>query len=105
MHGSVSLCAAGGAVLAVLLTAAAGPQQARANGDDREKRSGGVLEQLVPSADGPGCAAAVGTRGDIAWEAGRGKADLGTGRAITPQTVFDMASNRPPGRVRSPWAS
>ncbi|MGW7106513.1 serine hydrolase domain-containing protein [Streptomyces xanthophaeus] len=93
MHRTVSLRAAGGVVLAVLLAAVAGPQQARANGDDREKRSADVLEQLVPSADGPGCAAAVGTRGGVAWEAGRGKADLGTGRAITPQTVFDMASN------------
>ncbi|MFC5144956.1 serine hydrolase domain-containing protein [Streptomyces aureoversilis] len=47
----------------------------------------------MPSAGGPGCAAAVGIRGDVVWEAGRGKADLATGRAITSKTVFDMASN------------
>ncbi|MFG3000743.1 serine hydrolase domain-containing protein [Streptomyces sp. NPDC048340] len=47
----------------------------------------------MPSSDGPGCAAAVGSRGNVVWEAGRGKADLATGRAITPTTVFDMASN------------
>lgn len=29
----------------------------------------------------------------VVWEAGRGKADLATGRPITPATVFDMASN------------
>ncbi|MGR4878688.1 serine hydrolase domain-containing protein [Streptomyces sp. LARHCF249] len=87
-----SLCAAGGAMVVVVLTGAAGPQ-AYAAGDDREKRSADVLQQLVPSPDGPGCAAAVGMRGNVVWEAGRGKADLTTGRAITSKTVFDMASN------------
>ncbi|WP_442814832.1 serine hydrolase [Streptomyces sp. NBC_01298] len=52
-----------------------------------------MLQRLVPSPDGPGCAAAVGEWGHVVWEAGRGKADLTTGRSITPQTVFDMASN------------
>lgn len=88
----VSLCTAGGAMVSVLLVGVAHPQ-AHATGDDREKRSAEVLRKLVPSADGPGCAAAVGRRGDVIWEAGRGKADLTTGRAITPKTVFDMASN------------
>ncbi|MFD6002881.1 serine hydrolase domain-containing protein [Streptomyces erythrochromogenes] len=47
----------------------------------------------MPSPDGPGCAAAVGKRGNVAWQEGRGTADLATGRAITSKTVFDMASN------------
>jgi CubicO group peptidase (beta-lactamase class C family) len=85
----IAVAAAG---LAVALAGAVNAP-ARATGDDREKRSAGVLRELVPSADGPGCAAAVGKRGDVAWEAGRGKADLATGRAITSKTVFDMASN------------
>ncbi|MFE2289432.1 serine hydrolase domain-containing protein [Streptomyces sp. NPDC059443] len=87
-----SLCTAGGAIIVVALTGVVGPQ-AYGAGDDREKRSAAVLQELVPSADGPGCAAAVGRRGDVVWEAGRGKADLATGRAITSKTVFDMASN------------
>ncbi|MET9962795.1 serine hydrolase domain-containing protein [Streptomyces sp. NPDC006326] len=76
----------------VVLTGVVNPQ-AYATGDDREKRSAEVLQKLVPSPDGPGCAAAVGTRGNVVWEAGRGKADVATGRAITSKTVFDMASN------------
>ncbi|MCP3753565.1 beta-lactamase family protein [Streptomyces sp. TBY4] len=89
---------AGGAVAVAVLTGVAGPQAyatgaVTATGDDREKRSAAVLQALVPSQDGPGCAAAVGERGNVVWEAGRGKADLATGRAITPETVFDMASN------------
>ncbi|MGW6863635.1 serine hydrolase domain-containing protein [Streptomyces sp. NPDC054901] len=86
-----SLCAAGIAVM-VAVAGVAGPQ-AHATGDDREKRSAAVLQELVPSPDGPGCAAAVGERGRVVWEAGRGRADLTTGRAITSKTVFDMASN------------
>ncbi|WP_051773734.1 serine hydrolase domain-containing protein [Streptomyces sp. NRRL S-237] len=64
-----------------------------ATDDDRDERSAEVLRKLVPSPDGPGCAAAVGEQGSVVWEAGRGKADLTTGRAITSKTVFDMASN------------
>lgn len=86
------MCTAGGAVVVVALSGVVGPQ-AYAAGDDRDERSARVLRELVPSADGPGCAAAVGERGNVVWEAGRGKADLATGRAITPETVFDMASN------------
>ncbi|MFJ4780003.1 serine hydrolase domain-containing protein [Streptomyces sp. NPDC088762] len=88
----VSLCTAGGLMAAVALAGVANPQ-AYAAGDDRLKRSADVLRQLVPSPDDPGCAAAVGKRGNVVWEAGRGKADLATGRAITSKTVFDMASN------------
>lgn len=95
MNRMAWLRAAGGAVVVAVLTGAAGPQAyaTATSADDRGKRSGEVLQELVPSADGPGCAAAVGVRGSVVWEAGKGKADLTTGRAITPQTVFDMASN------------
>ncbi|GLX24033.1 serine hydrolase domain-containing protein [Streptomyces lavendulae] len=84
-------CTAGGAVIVAVLTGLLTPQAH--GGDDRERRSAEVMRDLVPSSDGPGCAAAVGKRGEVVWEAGRGKADLETGRAITPETVFDMASN------------
>lgn len=92
MNRMVSLCTAGGAMVAVVLAGVANPQ-AHATADDREKRSAEVLQELVPSPGGPGCAAAVGRRGSVVWEAGRGKADLTAGRAITSKTVFDMASN------------
>lgn len=87
------LCTAGSAMAVVVLAGIPNSQAYAAGGDDREKRSAEVLRQLVPSADGPGCAAAVGVRGDVVWEAGRGKADLETGRDITAKTVFDIASN------------
>lgn len=92
MNRMALLCTVGSAMVAVVLAGLPKPQ-AYATGDDREKRSAAVLQELVPSPDGPGCAAAVGRRGDVAWEAGRGKADLATGRAITAETVFDIASN------------
>ncbi|MFF4422402.1 serine hydrolase domain-containing protein [Streptomyces sp. NPDC001549] len=86
------LAAPAGAQGETVLAGAAQPQ-AYATGDDRGKRSAEVLQELVPSPEGPGCAAAVGERGSVVWEAGRGKADLTTGRTITLKTVFDMASN------------
>ncbi|MFI1030380.1 serine hydrolase domain-containing protein [Streptomyces sp. NPDC020951] len=79
--------------MAVVVLAGVATPHAYASGDDRETRSAEVLQELVPAPDGPGCAAAVGVRGSVVWEAGRGKADLTTGRAITSKTVFDMASN------------
>ncbi|MFB6824066.1 serine hydrolase domain-containing protein [Streptomyces virginiae] len=90
---TVALRTAGSAMIAVAVLSGAAHPQTYATGDDRERRSAEVLQELVPSPDGPGCAAAVGERGSVVWEAGRGKADLKTGRAITPKTVFDMASN------------
>ncbi|MFJ9936399.1 serine hydrolase domain-containing protein [Streptomyces virginiae] len=83
---------AGAAMILVALTGVVTPR-AYAADDDRAQRSAAVLRDLVPSPDGPGCAAAVGERGEVVWEAGRGRADLATGRAITSKTVFDMASN------------
>ncbi|MER6960670.1 serine hydrolase domain-containing protein [Streptomyces sp. NPDC000618] len=79
--------------MAVVVLAGVATPHAYASGDDRETRSAEVLQELVPAPDGPGCAAAVGVRGSVVWEAGRGKADLTSGRAITSKTVFDMASN------------
>ncbi|MFF2197318.1 serine hydrolase domain-containing protein [Streptomyces sp. NPDC058157] len=96
VHRTVALCAAGSAMLLGALSGLATPQaqaQAYPADGDRDRRSAAVLGQLVPAADGPGCAAAVGRRGEVVWEEGRGKADLADGRAITPKTVFDLASN------------
>lgn len=73
MNRTVSLCAAGGAMIAVVVLSGAAHPQASATGDDREKRSAEVLQELVPSPDGPGCAAAVGEQGRVVWEAGRGR--------------------------------
>ncbi|MGW3819169.1 serine hydrolase domain-containing protein [Streptomyces sp. NPDC005046] len=76
----------------VVLAGVANPR-AYASGDARETRSPGVLHVLVPSQDGPGCAAAVGVRGSVVREAERGNADLTTGCAVASKPVFDMASN------------
>lgn len=48
---------------------------------------------MVPVSRSPGCAAVVGVRRSVVWEAGRGKADLTTGRAPTSKSMFEMASN------------
>ncbi|WP_328972842.1 serine hydrolase domain-containing protein [Streptomyces sp. NBC_00239] len=84
-------CALAACALAACALAGAANSPAHASADDRESRSAQVLRELVPSPDTPGCAAAVGVRGNVVWEAGRGKADLATGRTISPKTVFDMA--------------
>ncbi|WP_327725912.1 serine hydrolase domain-containing protein [Streptomyces europaeiscabiei] len=49
--------------------------------------------QVVSVSRSPGCAAVVGVRRSVVWEAGRGKADLTTGRAPTSKSMFEMASN------------
>ncbi|WP_369275595.1 serine hydrolase [Streptomyces sp. R11] len=76
----------------VVLAGVANPH-AYASGDDRETRSAEVLQELVPSPDGPGRTAAGGVRGSVVPEAGRGKAELKAGRVITSKAVFDVASN------------
>lgn len=43
-------------------------------------------------ADAPGCSAAVGVEGKVAWSGVRGIADLPTGARITTHSVFDIAS-------------
>ncbi|MGE2721355.1 serine hydrolase domain-containing protein [Mycolicibacterium celeriflavum] len=59
--------------------------------DDRAARSQGVLADAVPS-DVPGCSAAVGVEGAVAWVGARGLADITTGAEITTDTAFDIAS-------------
>ncbi|OBG69717.1 hypothetical protein A5702_12140 [Mycobacterium sp. E3339] len=54
-------------------------------------RSQRVLDDAV-GASAPGCSAAVGIRGKVVWTGVRGVADTSTEAAITPDTVFDIAS-------------
>ncbi len=54
-------------------------------------RSQGVLDAAI-KAGAPGCSAAVGKDGKPVWTGVRGVAELATGNAITPNTVFDIAS-------------
>ena len=42
--------------------------------------------------DEPGCTAAVGLDGDVAWAGAAGLADLDTGKELTPDTIVDFAS-------------
>ncbi len=46
----------------------------------------------VIGANEPGCSAAVGEDGKLAWAEGFGLANVETGAPITPDTVFDIAS-------------
>ncbi|WP_448640182.1 serine hydrolase domain-containing protein [Geodermatophilus sp. URMC 63] len=57
----------------------------------RVARSEDLLERTL-SPDEPGCSAAVGVEGEVVWAAARGRADLATGRSLTPSTTFDIAS-------------
>ena len=59
--------------------------------DKRTLESDAAVAALV-DANRPGCSAAVGIRGEIAWAGATGVADLTTGAPITVETRFDMAS-------------
>ncbi|RUP03397.1 MAG: class A beta-lactamase-related serine hydrolase [Mycobacterium sp.] len=50
-----------------------------------------VLDTAV-KADGPGCSAAVGIEGKVAWTGVAGLANINNGAKITAETVFDIAS-------------
>ncbi|OBI99026.1 serine hydrolase domain-containing protein [Mycobacterium asiaticum] len=50
-----------------------------------------VLDSAV-KADGPGCSAAIGVEGKVAWTGVAGLANLAIGAKITADTVFDIAS-------------
>jgi CubicO group peptidase (beta-lactamase class C family) len=57
----------------------------------RARSSQAVLDDAVKTGE-PGCSAAVGVQGKVAWTGVRGVANLPTGAAITTDTVFDIAS-------------
>lgn len=57
----------------------------------KARSSQAVLDDAIKD-DEPGCSAAVGVEGKIAWTGTRGIADLRTGAKITTDTVFDIAS-------------
>ncbi|OBB48296.1 serine hydrolase [Mycobacterium sp. 852002-51961_SCH5331710] len=65
--------------------------EAATESDDRAVRSQTVLNDAV-AADAPGCSAAVGVEGAVAWVGARGIADTATGAEITTDTKFDIAS-------------
>jgi CubicO group peptidase (beta-lactamase class C family) len=58
---------------------------------DLTARSQRALDDAIEP-DAPGCSAAVGIEGKVAWTGVRGIADLSTGAKITADTVFDIAS-------------
>ncbi|MFC3077780.1 serine hydrolase domain-containing protein [Phenylobacterium terrae] len=53
---------------------------------------GSWLDFQVRQARQPGCAVAVAQDGELLWEAAFGRADLGTGEALTPRHRFRVAS-------------
>ncbi|MGY1780039.1 serine hydrolase domain-containing protein [Geodermatophilus sp. SYSU D01036] len=59
--------------------------------EEQVARSDALLEEVL-TADEPGCSAAVGVDGEVVWAAARGLADTGTGRPLTTETTFDVAS-------------
>ncbi|KUI43550.1 hypothetical protein AU197_22400 [Mycobacterium sp. IS-1590] len=71
--------------------APAPPAQTAIESDDRPARSESLLDDMVV-AGVPGCSAAVGVDGAVAWAGARGLADIATGAQITTDTAFDIAS-------------
>src|SRR3712207_6165938 len=65
--------------------------EATSTAADRPGESGKLMERLL-KADQPGCSAAVGIEGTVAWSGARGVADTTTGRPLTTTSVFDIAS-------------
>lgn len=65
--------------------------QAAAALADKVERSDEVIASLV-TANGPGCSAAVGQKGEVVWAGAAGLADVGAGIPVTTTTRFDMAS-------------
>jgi len=76
------------AALAVAVLALAGCAAVPA--DPRVAQSDAILAEF--GADEPGCTAAVGIDGEIAWAGAGGLANLETGEQLTPQSVVDFAS-------------
>lgn len=58
---------------------------------ERAARSLKVLDRAVKKGK-PGCSAAVGIEGAVAWSGAQGVADLASGAEITADTAFDIAS-------------
>nr|WP_090280060.1 serine hydrolase [Mycolicibacterium komanii]CRL76146.1 penicillin-binding protein, beta-lactamase class C [Mycolicibacterium komanii] len=82
------------AVLATVLLASGCATEAvepATESDDRAPRSQAVLDDAV-APDAPGCSAAVGVEGVVAWVGAQGIADTATGAEITTGTKFDIAS-------------
>src|SRR5262249_35679525 len=59
--------------------------------DAKARSSQKVLDDAI-KANAPGCSAAVGLDGKVVWTGVRGVDDISTSNAITPRTVFDIAS-------------
>lgn len=86
---SLSACGGGHHTAPTAATAPTAPTTdstaAKARGSQK------VLDDAIePGA--PGCSAAAGRNGNVAWTGVRGLADMSTGGAITTRTVFDIAS-------------
>ncbi|MGY1605548.1 serine hydrolase domain-containing protein [Geodermatophilus sp. SYSU D00700] len=59
--------------------------------EQRIARSEALVDEVLAD-DEPGCSLAVGVDGEVVWAAARGVADVRTGRPLTPETRFDVAS-------------
>lgn len=70
---------------------AAPPRAVSSSLDKRIPQSDAALETIV-AADIPGCSAAVGVRGDVAWAGASGLADLASREPVTTATPFPIAS-------------
>lgn len=77
--------------VAPLVVPVAGAGVAIAQPADLQARADAILNGSYP-ADGPGAAVIIMRRGQVIYRGGRGLADIGTHRPITPATVFRLGS-------------
>ena len=78
-------------IAAPVVARVAGAGMAVAQPADFRVRADAILDAAYP-ADGPGAAVIVMRRGRVIYSAGRGLADAGAHRRITPDTVFRLGS-------------
>ena len=88
---ALSACGDGGEAASGARQNATASSTAATADSERSARSQSVLDNAITD-DEPGCSAAVGIEGQVAWTGVHGLANLETGSKITDGTVFDIAS-------------
>jgi len=88
---TLSACGDGGEAASGARQNATASSTAATADSERSARSQSVLDNAITD-DEPGCSAAVGIEGQVAWTGVHGLANLETGSKITDGTVFDIAS-------------
>jgi D-alanyl-D-alanine carboxypeptidase len=90
-QGSIDMSWRHAAGIVAVIAFAPGVEAAAEQPADLKARADALIQGAFP-ADGPGIAAIITRGGRTIYATGRGMADVGASRAITPETVFSLAS-------------